>query len=91
MLLTKQLFVKLKPIGTKKVKNEDGEEVEKQLFEGIPETCLCTECHRNPNQVEFINMSFSGQWKEIDPNLPGNERFSCTVCGYPITEREVGE
>lgn len=91
MILPQSLFVIVKPVGTKKAKNKEDVEIEKTVFQGIPESCLCANCHLSPNQREFLEMSYSGTWKEIDPNSPGNEHYHCTVCGYPITEREVGQ
>ena len=98
MILPRNLFIKVKPVGMKTVQNEDGTESKVKQFQGIPESCLCANCHAGPannpgigdNQRNFIDMSYSGAWKEIDPNLPGNEHYSCVVCGYPINEREVG-
>ena len=91
MILPKALFVIVQPAGIKQHTEEDGTIIEKTTYKGVPESCLCFTCQLNPNQKEFLEMSYTGKWKEIDPNLPGNEHYSCTVCGYPINEREVGE
>ena len=87
-MVLSSLYAIVKPAGIKKIK-KDGKTVGKQMYAVIPETCLCIRCD-NRNQREFIGMSYEGNWKEIDPNIPGNESYACVVCGYPITEREEG-